>query len=92
MPRNARKRQKLGKEVDTVAVEPVLDDSLKDDEERRLESLIFGVPYKPTAVESKNILVVSDEEDDEDAELEGGGKEFEAVRDEDVSVFIVQSA
>lgn len=86
MPKHARKRQKLGKEVDTVTAKPVIDDTLKDDEERRLESLIFGLPYHPTGQSSKNILVVSDGEEENEGDEVGGGKEFENLEDEDVSL------
>ncbi|KAF5385594.1 hypothetical protein D9757_006757 [Collybiopsis confluens] len=45
MPKHSRKRQKLSNNEDP---HPLLDDSEKDDEERRLESLIFGTKYVPS--------------------------------------------
>ena len=83
------KRQKTGKS--TVAdVQPLgsrtatslLDNSEKDDEERRLESMLFGTPYVPASrkdVHTRDILVVSDEEQEED------GDELRTVLDKDVS-------
>jgi len=85
MVKASRKRQKTGKiqheQVPLGAKSALLDDASKDDEERRLESLLFGVPYAP-GKSGKEILVVSDEEAD-DGQLEGG-REFENLLDSDV--------
>jgi U3 small nucleolar RNA-associated protein 18 len=57
------------------------DNASKDDEERRLESLLFGVPFVPS---DKDIFVVSDGK--EGAEEFGEGvKELENMLDTDVS-------
>lgn len=90
MGKRSSKRQKTGKSsaktvqpLGTQNVVSLLDDSSKDDEERRLESLLFGTKYVP-AVSSEHVLVLSDDEKD-DEEL-GGGNEFQAVLDSDVSM------
>ncbi|OJA21085.1 hypothetical protein AZE42_07729 [Rhizopogon vesiculosus] len=85
MVKNPRKRQKTGKvqheKVPLGAKTALLDDASKDDEERRLENLLFGVPYAP-GKSGREILVVSDEEAD-DGQLEGG-REFENLLDSDL--------
>ncbi|KAG6334326.1 hypothetical protein ID866_4761 [Astraeus odoratus] len=82
MVKHARKRQKLAKDehVQPLGSNPatlLADDASKDDEERRLESMLFGVPYVPASSSSsseKNSkmkkvwedsagLVITDEED-----------------------------
>jgi U3 small nucleolar RNA-associated protein 18 len=83
MVKNPRKRQKTGK----IQHKPVplgadlLNDASKDDEERRLENLLFGVPYAPDKA-GHEITVVSDEEA-EDGQYEVG-REFENLLDSDV--------
>ncbi|KAG1746973.1 WD40-repeat-containing domain protein [Suillus lakei] len=73
MVKNPRKRQKTGKiQHEQVPL---------DDEERRLENLLFGVPYAPEKA-GKEIMVVSDEEA-EDGQLEVG-REFENLLDSDL--------
>ncbi|TDL22343.1 WD40 repeat-like protein [Rickenella mellea] len=60
------------------------DDEGKDDEERRLESILFGKPYKPSdGKNSKYLLEVSDQSGDELRE-DGGGNELEQLRDTDL--------
>ncbi|KIY64511.1 WD40 repeat-like protein [Cylindrobasidium torrendii FP15055 ss-10] len=66
---DSRKRQKISSE----AVQE------KDDEERRLESLLFGVPYEPEGAEH----VINLEDDAEDAENDEGG-EMAAMNDSDL--------
>lgn len=83
MVKNPRKRQKTGK----IQHKPVPlgadphNDTSKDDEERRLENLLFGVPYAPEK-DSKEIMVVSDDES-EDRQYEAG-REFENLLDSDL--------
>ncbi|KAG1814317.1 WD40 repeat-like protein [Suillus subaureus] len=83
MVKNPRKRQKTGK----IQHKPVplganlLNDASKDDEERRLENLLFGVPYAPEKA-GKEIMVISDEEA-EDGQHEVG-REFENLLDSDL--------
>ncbi|KAG1809767.1 WD40-repeat-containing domain protein [Suillus plorans] len=83
MVKNPRKRQKTGKpQHKTVPLGADLrNDTSKDDEERRLENLLFGVPYAPEKA-GKEILVVSDEEvEDGPHEV---GREFENLLDSDL--------
>lgn len=62
----------------------LLDESLKDDEERRLESLLFGTKFTPRRRDDANILIITDDEDS-DGELEGGN-ELQNLLDTDVSL------
>ena len=91
MVKNPRKRQKTGKvqheKVPLGAKTALLDDASKDEEERRLENLLFGVPYAP-GKSGREILVVSDEEAD-DGQLEGG-REFENLLDSDVCADLLE--
>jgi U3 small nucleolar RNA-associated protein 18 len=88
MGKHTRKRQKIAN-LDEL-VKPLgtrvslADDTSKDDEERRLESLLFGVPFVPSGKNNNDILVVSDE-DGEREELTQAGKELESMLDTDVS-------
>ena len=89
MGKHSRKRQKVENSAQEL-VQPLgtrvslSDDATKDDEERRLESLLFGVPFVPrSGNDNKNTLVVSDGEDERDG-LEGG-KELQNMLDTDVS-------
>jgi U3 small nucleolar RNA-associated protein 18 len=89
MGKHTRKRQKTEKLAHEL-VQPLgtrvslTDDASKDDEERRLESLLFGVPFVPSGTDNRNILVVSDGEEGEEG-LMGRGKELENMLDTDVS-------
>lgn len=96
MPKHTRKRQKLAKDE---AVKPLgsnhlavlTDDASKDDEERRLESMLFGTPYVPSSSSSSSKkktgldveagLVITDEEEP-DAGAES--KELEHMLDSDL--------
>ena len=90
MGKRANKKQKLDKEVKArVPLQPLgsaqpsvtlLDDANKDDEERRLESMLFGTTYVPAAPNDDHILVLSDEEPEE----VGGGQELQNLMDTDV--------
>lgn len=89
MGKRANKRQKTsksaGKEVEVLGASNVvslLDDASKDDEERRLESMLFGTKYVPAST-NEHILLVSDDEEEQTA---GGGTEFQTVLDTDVSI------
>jgi U3 small nucleolar RNA-associated protein 18 len=87
MGKYARKKQKTGKA--TSEVEPLgtrvslTDDASKDDEERRLESLLFGTHFVPSGIENADVLVLSDGEEDF---MEETGKELEHMEDTDVSL------
>ena len=77
---NSESLQPLGSKVTTI------DDSAKDDEERRLESALFGVPYTPGQVGDKHILVLSDDEDEEQDDT--AGNELQGMLDSDVSISV----
>ena len=80
MAKHGRKRQKIAKEtVETTGPNPLLDDASKDDEERRLESLLFGTPYVPQG--SKNVIEIDDDEDEP-------GKELQNLNDADVRLLL----
>lgn len=71
--------QPLGSEV---ANPSLLDDASKDDEERRLESMLFGTKYVPAPQHDTDILVVSDDENEEVAV----GQELQNMMDTDVRI------
>ncbi|KAG2072987.1 WD40 repeat-like protein [Suillus decipiens] len=81
MVKNSRKRQKTDKIQHKVPLGADPHNDTKDDEERRLENLLFGVPYAPEK-DSKEIMVVSDDEA-EDRQYEVG-REFENLLDSDL--------
>ena len=84
MTKHPRKRQKTtkgAKEIQPLGSSLLIDDADKDDEERRLESLLFGTIFVPR---EKNELIVV-EDGDEGVEMEGGGQEMNVLMDTDVS-------
>jgi U3 small nucleolar RNA-associated protein 18 len=84
MAKHPRKRQKTTKEakdIQPLGSSLLIDDASKDDEERRLESLLFGTKFVPS--KKNELIVVAD--DDEDVEMEGGGQEMNVLLDSDVS-------
>jgi len=79
MAKHPRKRQKASKDDNphpnkTARLEMLLDDESKDDEERRLESMLFGVKYVPRERGKGKATDISDEdyEQVEDVEEESG--------------------
>ncbi len=83
MPKNPKKRQRLNgssqkKSQASATLERLLDDASKDDEERRLESMLFGVPY-----------VTSLKDSIPEGEDEDGGRPMAALLDSDVCFFSV---
>ncbi|KZT09564.1 WD40 repeat-like protein [Laetiporus sulphureus 93-53] len=85
MAKHARKKQKTANTTETVqplgSVAALTDETSKDDEERRLESLLFGTPYNPPDKSGDKILVVSDNEREaEDA----GDNELQHMLDTDL--------
>ena len=88
MGKHTRKRQKTEKLAHEL-VQPLgtrvslTDEASKDDEERRLESLLFGVPFVPSGTDN-NILAVSYGKEGEEG-ITGHGKELENMLDTDVS-------
>ncbi|KAF5346056.1 hypothetical protein D9756_010808 [Leucocoprinus leucothites] len=78
--------QPLGSEA-TLA--RLLDDESKDDEERKLESMLFGVPYVPSGKSSSSQRLsegglVFDIEEDEDEQEESGGRSMANLLDSDL--------
>lgn len=92
MAKHPRKKQRTAKSTEDASgaadVRPLgsakylLDESGKDDEERRLESMLFGTVYEPSSSKGKGVLVLSDEEEDVDRT---GEKELQNLLDTDVS-------
>lgn len=87
MGKQSKKRQKISKEDN---IQPLgsrtFDDTNKDDEERRLESMLFGVPYVPSE-KSKGKRREDDAgviSDVEDGAAEPHLKELENMLDSDV--------
>jgi U3 small nucleolar RNA-associated protein 18 len=94
MGKRANKRQKVALEAANErpvlgVVDPHADQAGKDDEERRLESLLFGTPYVPSGKgkekERDDLIVVSDAEDAEDG---GAGGELENMLDSEVGTLL----
>jgi len=84
MAKHPRKRQKTTKgvkEIQPLGSNSLVDDASKDDEERRLESLLFGTKF--VSSKKDELIVVAD--DDETTEMEGGGQEMNVLMDTDVS-------
>ncbi|CCL98939.1 uncharacterized protein FIBRA_00946 [Fibroporia radiculosa] len=87
MAKHARKKQKIAaKPVNTLeqseplgSLASLTDDTSKDDEERRLESLLFGTEYKPRK-DSSNLIILDDESEDGHV----GEKELENLLDSDL--------
>ncbi|KAH7906953.1 WD40-repeat-containing domain protein [Hygrophoropsis aurantiaca] len=89
MAKHTRKRQKTTKLTHEPAQPAPLgaqtaltDEASKDDEERRLESMLFGVPFVPSGKHSKEVVIASD--DDADMDAGEGGKELENLLDSDL--------
>ena len=93
MAKHPRKKQKVVEVQPLGAAGQIDDDAEKDDEERRLESLVFGKPFVPrdgSKGKGGGILVVSDEEDGEEPGFDfAGGKELEGLQDTDVCIAMV---
>jgi U3 small nucleolar RNA-associated protein 18 len=70
--------------LDAAHYDALADDAAKDDEERRLESLLFGTAFEP-ASKGKGKATFGISVLDGDDEHEGGGREFENMLDTDVS-------
>ncbi|KAH9947370.1 WD40 repeat-like protein [Amylocystis lapponica] len=86
MAKHPRKKQRLAKAA-ASDVQPLgsavslADDAGKDDEERRLESLLFGTHYEPSGDAGRE-LVVSDDEPEETGAA--GEKELQNLLDTDL--------
>lgn len=69
-------------------LELLLDEESKDDEERRLESLLFGVKYVPKQKGKGKMKDTSDDEDEDmDDVIDDGGREMQHLLDQDVRSF-----
>ncbi|KAL0065152.1 U3 snoRNP protein [Marasmius tenuissimus] len=79
MVKHARKKQKLSKEHEDLKADDIHNVADKDDEERRLESLLFGTTF----VGSANGTQEEDDEAEQDG-LEVGGNQFANLTDGDL--------
>ena len=90
MPKHTRKKQRLQRDVQPLGSARRLDDDAeKDDEERRLENLLFGTEFNVSgkgkeSVFDENIILIEDEESGGN-EQSGFGNALEHLQDEDVS-------
>ena len=99
MAKHAKKKQKTSKTTCRNAADPstrlnlLLDDSTKDDEERRLESALFGVKYYPGGSgKGKGRAVIELDDKDVDMEVgEDGGRALAHLEDTDVSTKHISS-
>ena len=84
MAKNSRKKQKTaaeGRDAIPLGAQFAVDiDAEKDDEERRLESLLFGKTFTPRDSSSaqQNELMIDVDDD------EGGGNALQQLQDNDV--------
>ena len=91
MANHARKRQKTKK---TPHVRPLgtaaalTDDASKDDEERQLESLLFGKPFVPASGKQENTDRRDEDDDDDEGGPLGVDQELQNLTDADVSNFL----
>ncbi|TFK38785.1 WD40-repeat-containing domain protein [Crucibulum laeve] len=87
MAKHPRKKQKIAvTEVQLLgssALELLLDEASKDDEERRLEAMLFGTKYVPRGDAKKAKGIIDMEEGDEGIE-DGAGKEMQHLLDTDL--------
>jgi len=96
MPKHPRKRQKtsgnphgiLTSQIKEERLAMIMDDENKDDEERRLESLLFGVKYRPRdGGKVKDSDESGDQESDGGGEVGGGGGGMRHLLDQDVCYY-----
>jgi U3 small nucleolar RNA-associated protein 18 len=90
MGKHLRKRQRKDrparKSVAPLGTATVLnDDADKDDEERRLESLLFGRPFASGRGRSVAAIEDAEDDDDEDGTADVTTAELEGMLDSDVS-------
>jgi hypothetical protein len=78
MAKHPTKRQKISKvkEIQALGTNPLTDDASKDDEERRLESMLFGTKFVPR--EENDLILLADEDGDG---VGGGGQEMNNLMD-----------
>ena len=89
MVKHPRKKQRLENEKTAQplgSARPEDIEAEKDDEERRLESLLFGTDYQPSGKgkgREAGLIIVSEGEDGADA---NAGNELEQLQDSDVRI------
>ncbi|KAJ8703330.1 U3 snoRNP protein [Pleurotus ostreatus] len=84
MIKHSRKRQKLDDRQPLGSSNRTAAASEKDDEERRLEELIFGVPFVPSAVNAAKSRTELVDDDDEGEGIHSTGKEMDGLLDSDI--------
>lgn len=87
MAKHASKRRKTSKgvkEIQPLGANLLTDDASKDDEERRLESMLFGTKFTPR--ENNDVILLRDGDEDE---VEEGGQEMNNLMDTDVSLSLL---
>jgi len=82
-PRKKQKTSKGVKEIQPLGANLLTDDASKDDEERRLESMLFGTKFVPR---DKTIPVGAGTDDVNEPDL--AGNVFNNLMDSDVRWFI----
>lgn len=95
MPKHPRKRQKKSHQhvpqdvasSKTARLDLLLDDESKDDEERRLESMLFGVKYVPQEKKKGKMISTIVDDDEQMEELDGEGRGLQHLLDQDVRFF-----
>ena len=91
MVKHARKKQRLEPNLQPLGSVRLLDDDAeKDDEERRLESFLFGTDYRPSAKDKgkgrdEGMLLAISGDDEEGGGREDAGNAMENLQDADVS-------
>ncbi|KAF9007849.1 WD40-repeat-containing domain protein [Cyathus striatus] len=93
MAKHPRKKQKTSKDAEvqplgSAQLDALHDDASKDDEERELESILFGTKYEPRGDSKRKgdtFAAVADEEDLQDVQIEtGAGQEMQHLLDTDL--------
>lgn len=84
MVKQARKKQKAGRSANPLgSVRLAAPEAEKDDEELRLENLLFGTDPGPSSRPTKDVIIVSEGEDEGE---EAGANDIEQLQDSDVSL------
>lgn len=86
MAKHPRKKQKVAQDERPLGSASYVDDDVeKDDEERRLESLLFGKEFRPRADSKGKGREVDGPDEGSEDEGDGDDHAAEVLRDEDVS-------
>ncbi|KAF5376864.1 hypothetical protein D9615_007267 [Tricholomella constricta] len=78
-PRKKQKTSKGVKEIQPLGADLPTDDASKDDEERRLESMLFGTKFVPR---DQNVIMHASEDNENEPDL--GGNVFNNLMDSDL--------